>query len=475
MSRYIECVRLALWTDFVPLHYGFSDKHFVKCDDGVKRKFTKELVFGELSSWISLKIADRFWDRVKIIAVGDGTYIYSENFGGFLGNKELFSGHKLRCLQKVMCLGTTRGYWVKNFAGYGGSGRYSDKKLLDYIISDLEEELEEYPNAKNFINFFDLKADTSKEHVLVVDRGFEGAEEKYMTFVAPRGKVKSREDGKTTIAKQHTAKQAALNRTVTRVRNIIERMFSTSIKTWGVLGGRLHFAYFEYIPQYMDIACAISNAFRGCLDVKKGAADENDFKTMTERISHENEIQKLLKRSGTNRFSLKRGKFERFNPEEECKKVPEMSEDQIRDYACGPYAMKLSSPYVKFWSNLDAKIKYSFFETSTFRLIKVSGLKSRFSPRLGREVYLLFKGGDLELQDTLCSCHGGLRPIGGCAHAIAVLRLLGQLTQRIIPEKISRSEQMLKRGLWYLQNSDSESEPDAESSNSDSSGSEEVN
>ena len=109
VSRYIERVRLALCTDFVPLHYGFSDKHFVKCDDGVKRKFTKELVFGELSSWISLKIADRFWDRVKIIAVGDGTYIYSENFGGFLGNKELFSGHKLRCLQKVMCFGTTRG------------------------------------------------------------------------------------------------------------------------------------------------------------------------------------------------------------------------------------------------------------------------------------------------------------------------------------------------------------------------------
>ena len=47
-----------------------------------------------------------------------------------------------------MCFGTTRGYWVKNYAGYGTSGRYGDKTLLDYsyIIDELEEELREYPN-----------------------------------------------------------------------------------------------------------------------------------------------------------------------------------------------------------------------------------------------------------------------------------------------------------------------------------------
>ena len=270
-------------------------------------------------------------------------HIYSQNFGGFEGNKELFSGHKLRTLQKVICFGTTRGYWIQNVGGFGGSGRYSDKKLLDYIIEQCEKDLEKDPETKNLISFFDLEPDKADDNVLVVDRGFEGAAEKYMTFVAPTGKVKSKQDGKTRIAKQHTPQQAALNRTVTRVRNSIERMFSTTIKIWAVLGGKeLHFAYFEHIPKYMDIACAISNAFRGCLDAKKGVHDEQDFQTMKTRIDHQNEIQKLLKKSETNKRILKSGKFVRFVPEEEEKLVPIMSEDEIRTYACGPYAMKNS-------------------------------------------------------------------------------------------------------------------------------------
>ena len=260
---------------------------------------------------------------MKLIAIADGTYIYCENFGGFEGNKELFSGHTLRCLQKVMCFCTTRGYWVRNFAGYGGSGRYSDMELLvlDYIIEDLEGSLEADPNARNFLSFFNLTADAAKDHALIVDRGFEGASETYMTFLAPRGKAKSKDSGKTKVAKQHTPKQAALNRTVTRVRNIIERMFSATIKTWGVLGGRvLSFAYFEFTPEYMDIACAISNAFRGCLDEKQGVNDAADFETMRNRISHEHEILRILGKSPTDKGSFTinvRGHFDFqdfFNP-----------------------------------------------------------------------------------------------------------------------------------------------------------------
>ena len=100
VERFFKRVRKALCNDFVPMHYGFTDKHFVKCEDGVKRLFSKELVFGELSSWISLKIALEFWKGVKIVAVADGTYIYCENFGGFEGNKELFLGISFAVFRK---------------------------------------------------------------------------------------------------------------------------------------------------------------------------------------------------------------------------------------------------------------------------------------------------------------------------------------------------------------------------------------
>ena len=65
---------------------------------------------------------------------------------------------------------------------------------------------------------------------MVVDRGFEGCMQEYVTLIAPKGKQKSKVDGKTQVAKQHTAYQAGQNRTVTRVRNIIERVFPVAIK-----------------------------------------------------------------------------------------------------------------------------------------------------------------------------------------------------------------------------------------------------
>ena len=61
-----------------------------------------------------------------------------------------------------------------------------DKKLLDKIVTDLEIELNDNPDAENFLSFFDLKPETAANNVLVVDRGFEGATEEYMTLLAPK-------------------------------------------------------------------------------------------------------------------------------------------------------------------------------------------------------------------------------------------------------------------------------------------------
>ena len=74
------------------------------CDDGATRQFTKELLLNELSSRVGTSIAIEFWEIAKVIAVADGTYnvIYCENCGGYMGNEELFPGHKLRALQNVM-------------------------------------------------------------------------------------------------------------------------------------------------------------------------------------------------------------------------------------------------------------------------------------------------------------------------------------------------------------------------------------
>lgn len=301
---------------------------------------------------------------------------------------------------------------------------------------------------------------------MVVDRGFEGCKQEYVTLVAPKGKNKSKVSGKTKVAKQHTADQDGKNRLATRVRNIIERVFPIAIKSWGVLGGKnLQYQYFEHIPAYADIASAFHNAFRGCIDAKQGPRDDQDFKTMKTRIGHKNEIEHYLLAKVNNIYSLKSGKFESFSPEKQKDSLPDLTLEDIRVYACGQYAMDLADPYLEFWPELGSEVKFHKIKARGGILIKASGLKSRYSPSNSRTVFIFFKGSPYKIMDTLCTCHGGLRTIGGCAHAIAILIKLGQIVGNIEPRKPTASEQMLKRGLVLYNDTQesSDTESDAES------------
>ena len=119
------------------------------------------------------------------------------------------------------------------------------------------------------------------------------------------------------------------------------------------------------------------------------------------------------------------------SPEEEKDTLPDLTLEVIRVYVCGQYAMDLADPYLEFWPELGAEVKFHKIEPLGGLLIKASGLESLYSPANARTVYILFKSSPLEITDTLCSCHGGLRTIGGCAHAIAILIKLGQILGNI--------------------------------------------
>lgn len=91
----IEIVMKSLSEDFVPHHLGFGDQHKYK-----GQPLTRDLVNGELSTWIAQQIGKRIFNK-NPSGVADGTYIYIMNFGGFEGNKLLYSGQKKRLLSKV--------------------------------------------------------------------------------------------------------------------------------------------------------------------------------------------------------------------------------------------------------------------------------------------------------------------------------------------------------------------------------------
>ena len=130
--------------------------------------------------------------------------------------------------------------------------------------------------------------------------------------------------------------------------------------------------------------------------------DEKDFNTMKIRIGRKNEITSrfLKQNSHTKRWKLRTGTLKRFSPESEKKSVPDLQTETIREYACGEFAMGLAEPYVRFWQTLESEIKFRKHTRNGCILVKATGLKSRYSPTVAREVYLLFRGDPLTTIDT---------------------------------------------------------------------------
>ena len=93
----IDIVMTSLIQDFVPNHLGFGPQHKYN-----GKPVTRDLVNGELSTWLSQQIGKKIFKR-NLSGVADGTYIYLMNFGGFEGQKKLYSGQKKRKLSKVSC------------------------------------------------------------------------------------------------------------------------------------------------------------------------------------------------------------------------------------------------------------------------------------------------------------------------------------------------------------------------------------
>ena len=93
--RTIDRVVDAMTKQFVPHHLGFGPEHMFE-----GKPFTRELVHDELSTWIAEQIGKKIFKK-KVTGIADGTYIYLMNFGGFSGNKKLYSGQKKRTLSKV--------------------------------------------------------------------------------------------------------------------------------------------------------------------------------------------------------------------------------------------------------------------------------------------------------------------------------------------------------------------------------------
>ena len=111
-------------------------------------------------------------------------------------------------------------------------------------------------------------------------------------------------------------------------------------------------------------------------------------------------------------------------------------------WATGPYALTLSEPYLEYVRALGRTVKFAA-RTVVRRglLVRIKGLTSRFKSKKARIVHLLYRQGSLV--DTYCTCESGMRTIGGCAHAIAVLRHILELKTGAAVPLPTKSRQVL--------------------------------
>jgi len=335
-----------------------------------------------------------------------------------------------------MC--TTRGYILDVWGNYGGNGACSDEAIWKDVMDKIETEEKESDESDKLYNVKTFFKNVDGQKLLfVVDRGFRSAEDSnpaHWEFKAPLGKRKTKVKTtggrtKTKEVPQLEPEEADNNRFVTKLRNIIERINKIAIKRWKLLGETLSWQYLDKVEDLCKIAAALWNRFHSLEE--DGEMDMEDYAQMKARFGHKNEIPKLLAKK---KLSWSGPAFERLLEKDE-EIFANLTEKDIRRWATGPYAIKLSAPYLQQARDLEKNYRF-LVPTNAGRaipknkfLLKLNGLRSRFSPKKkGRLVHLLFtkQDGEYHITDTLCSCDGGQRSTS-CAHGICALRYLWEL------------------------------------------------
>ena len=324
------------------------------------------------------------------------------------------------------------------WGNYGGNGKCSDEAIWKDIMGKIETEEKESDGEETLYNVKTFFKNVDGQKLLfVVDRGFRSAEDSnpaHWEFKAPVGKQKTKVKTKSGRSKtkevpQLESTEADENRFVTKLRNIIERINKIAIKRWKLLGETLPWQYLDKVEDLCQIAAALWNRFHSLEE--DGEMDMDDYAQLKERAGRVNEIPKIIEKSPKPTFGV--DAFQRIIKNK--KTFANLSEDSIRGWATGPYAVKLSEPYLQQAHDEEKNLKF-LGVTNAGRavpnnklLLKLTGLRSRFSPKKkGRTVHLLFtkQRGDYVITDTLCSCDGGRRSTG-CAHSIAALRYLWEV------------------------------------------------
>lgn len=405
-------------------------RHFIEVISTLGSQFAPKYL-NQSREWIAKHhvpaICKALFPNVKGII--DGTYFYCQKSRNFKVQKMTFSMHKHRNLVKAMGIVLPDGRWWDIIGPYYSDGKHNDKWLWDYIVTHLRSLLQ---------RGFKIKVDE-----FLADRGFikcESSKDYYKLWfpgVISRGN------------RRPTWKEANASRLVTKIRNVVERAFGR-LKQWKFLFGMIDSAYLKSnaLKDIPRIIAAIQNKWSPPLF---STHSDVDLEMVQYRKNMPNwldsELTKINKRTGP------KPKWVGIKDISGWMRTRNItySQNDIRRFACGPYAMSLAQRYISHSSS------FKFYCSTTMEkqmkksnLLKVRGTKSRYRSARSYVIHLHLTN-DINDLMVVCSCKSGLRTIGGCAHVIAVLCALSgvippQTTNNIvsISERKKQIRQMIE-------------------------------
>jgi hypothetical protein len=194
---------------------------------------------------------------------------------------------------------------------------------------------------------------------------------------------------------------------------------------------------FNTLPNFMTFiraANGLNQLIHGALAEDSLLVEHEGSVIVEEELTTLNKLQEISE--------ITRGWKE--TPVEDLALPQDLSLSSIREWALGPYSLRLATSYIHH------KVCSEIFQA--FRFLgnpSRQGIPSRFTSVHKQNIFLEF-GQDMAEILSFCSCKSGARTVGGCAHAIAVLVYL-DLCKRsdIKQEKQARSSSLRKGGGFF--------------------------
>ncbi|XP_062580526.1 uncharacterized protein LOC134242456 [Saccostrea cucullata] len=384
ISRSIASARNALMEHFVPRYLGFEH---ITMEDFISehtRPFAQHL------------LAD---GKQIAILVLDGTYVYIQKSGNYSFQRQTFSGHKHRPLEKPMMIVGTDGYILAVLGPYLADGRNNDAAILKSIIKQNVDEIQTW---------------LERDDLLVVDRGFRDS----IGFLDSLGINSEMPDYLSRGSKQHTTEEANHSRCVTKVRWVVESA-NGRIKKWKALDQVFPNCQIKWIGDSVRIVCAIVNAFRPPLvcEENNDIALANTMKVLS-RTS--NELQKRVEKE---KLASRRVVWTEMS--QDClQNFPRLTEIDLRTLTLGVYQITQAKSYTQEHLSPDGTYSISIHKDDA------GLLRARIQSRhVSAKRYFLWISFDETSTPPItgwyCQCKVGARTVGCCAHIAAVIWYLG--------------------------------------------------